>query len=484
MPYPASGLLPLCLSVLLACVPLRVSAGEGAAGDEGFVIDIDDGGDAPMSEIVIEEPAGSAATPGELVIGEPDDGAPVAPAPAVADRAAGTDLSVDDARLEYGRFTRSGSDANESAYGKLAVSANWMESDWELQVGARIDAYSADGRESSTKVNADYGDSFLRYRGDASRLTFGTQTVIWGRLDELPLSDRVSTADLTRGLLDDLEDRRRANPVLRAESFFGSGKLDLVWLFDFRAAELPDRDGVWYPIDTRSGRILGVDPAVVSPAAVQNAVVIDDEPAGDGGFGARFTGTYPFADVGLTVAHTRQSTPYFRPDGVGRFVAEYPRSWAYGADAAIDAAGATWRLEVLYTSDNPVTRRNLSYTTTPAIAWGGGVEMFPGDGNTRVNLQLIGVNLVDAGAVIDRKEVYNLNGEIEVPFDRERWRASFDFFLGLDQRDVYLNPELAFVGWEPHELYVSLHYLDGDDGTLGGFYEDNSSINIGWRASF
>jgi hypothetical protein len=227
-----------------------------------------------------------------------------------------------------------------------------------------------------------------------------------------------------------------------------------------------------------------VDPKLVAPAAVQNAVVIDDEPSGDGGFGARYTRVHSFADIGVTVAHTRQSTPYFRPAGVGRFEAEYPRSWAYGADAAIDAAGATWRLEVLYSRDNPVTRRDLSYTTTPGVAWGGGVEFFPGDGDTRVNLQLVGTNLIDAGAVIDRKDIYSINGEIEVPFDRERWRAKFDFYTGLNERDIYLNPELAFLGWEPHEIYVALHYFDGEEETIGGYFEHNSSINVGWRASF
>jgi hypothetical protein len=163
----------------------------------------------------------------------------------------------------------------------------------------------------------------------------------------------------------------------------------------------------------------------------------------------------------------------------------YPRSWAFGADAAVDAAGATWRAEVVYSSNNPVTRKgSFDYSTVEGIAWGLGVEMHPGDGDTRINVQLVGSNLIDTPSVIDRTDAYALNGEIDMPFDRARWRASLDFYVDLDEQGTYLNPEIAFLGWEPHELYLALHYFGGDDETLGGFYEDDSSINLGWRASF
>ena len=190
-----------------------------------------------------------------------------------------------------------------------------------------------------------------------------------------------------------------------------------------------------------------------------------------------------FGDIGITVAHTRRSTPYYRILGTA-LKTEYPRSWAFGADTAVDAMGVTWRAEVVYSSDNPVTRRDLSYTTTEAVEWGLGAEMYPGDGDARVNLQLMGSNLVDPGAIFDRTEAYNLNGTIDIPFDRERWRASLDFFVGLDKKDIYLNPEIAFLAWEPHEIYLALHYFDGDEQTLGGFHENDSRINLGWRAQF
>ena len=484
-----SASLALAILFACACVPLPalaltqpeivIDAGDAAAAEEILIEETPRPTDGAPGELIIEDatPAGRDET---LVI-EADTG----PRTESTTDSRQFEIRIDDVRAEYGYLTRSGAPADNTLYGKISAFANWQPHPaWELQLAARADAHDQDGDNSFSALKADYGDSFVRYRADNLTLTLGTQTIVWGRMDELPLSDRVSTADLTRFILDDLEDRRRANPALRAEAFMGSGKLDLVWLFDFRPAELPDRDSIWYPIDRDSGRILGFDPQDLPPALVQGARISEDEPSGDGGFGARYTRSHSLADFGVTVANTRQSTPYFRAAGAGRIEAVYPRSWAYGADAAIDAGGATWRLEVLYSSDNPVTRTDQRYTTTPAIAWGGGVEFHPGDGDTRVNLQLMGMNLVDAPSVIDREDVYSLNGEVEVPFDRNRWRAKLGFYAGLGEHDVYLNPEIAFLGWEPHELYLAVHYFDGDDNTFGGFYEHNSSINLGWRAKF
>lgn len=481
------ALLPL--AIVMACAQsVPAAAAEPILQDE-IIIDAGEG-EAPGSSgemIIGDTPSTGAAGADELII---DDGAapamaaPVASGPA-SDEPGRLDVRIDKAWVEYAHFMDGNSDTRNAWYGKVSAVANWQpDPAWELQIAGRLDGYSEDDVDSFSALKGDYGDSYVRYRGDSLRLTLGSQTVIWGRLDELPLSDRVSTADLTRLILDDLEDRRRSNPMLRAETFVAGGRLDLVWLFDFRPAELPDQDSIWYPIDTRRGRILGIDPDDVPPAAVQGSTISEDAPDGDGGFGARYTRTHSFADIGVTIANTRQSVPYFRAAGAGRFEAEYPRSWAYGADAAIDAGGATWRLELVYSSDNPVTRTDMSYTTTPAVMWGGGVEFHPGDGDSRVNLQLVGMNLTDSPSVIDRTEVYSLNGEIEVPFDRERWKASLDFYLGLDERDVYLNPEIAFLGWEPHEIYLALHYFEGSAQTLGGFHEDHSSINLGWRAKF
>src|SRR5690606_23087914 len=105
--------------------------------------------------------------------------------------------------------------------------------------------------------------------------------------------------------------------------------------------------------------------------------------------------------------------------------------------------------------------------------------------DARVNLQLAGHHLVDTPrAILDREDAYTFNGSVENLFAHNRWRAKLRFSFGLDERDVYVNPELAYMGWEPHEFYLGGHYFDGDDRTLGGFHDDHDLITIGWRARY
>jgi hypothetical protein len=155
-----------------------------------------------------------------------------------------------------------------------------------------------------------------------------------------------------------------------------------------------------------------------------------------------------------------------------------------GGDIAVEAAGATWRLEGVWLSDTPATRLDGRYTTVESINWGAAVEFYPGDGDTRVNIQLTGSNMINAPDVLDRTAIYSINGSVETPFAHNRWRAKTRFFVGLGENDIYINPEIAYIGWEPHEIYLEGHYFQGGDGTPGGFHEDHSLLTLGWRVRF
>jgi len=414
-------------------------------------------------------------------------------------------IGLDKARLEYGNLYQSKSSVNTTNYGHLALSAEWNpDSAWETRFGGRIDWYDQTGSPSVDEVDFDYGDSFVRYRGENYRVTAGTQKVIWGRIDEVPPTDRLSRADISRGILDPLSERRRAMPVLRFEGFHEGYKLDAVFLPLFRKAAQADKDNIWYPVNQTNGTILGVESNALMKTFVQQGRISDSAPDGDGGFGLRMSNTGQQFDYAVTVQHARQSTPYFELDpsvrraflngatpagaiaaGKGAtFKARYPRSWVAGGDFGFEALSATWRFEGAWISDTPVTRKDLRYDTVSSISWAAGAQFYPGDSNVRVNLQITGVNLIDAPAVLDRTDIYNFNGSIFNEFGNNRWQATTRFFIGLDQKDIYINPEISFIGWEPHELYAGLHYFNGEEDTIGGYWENNSLLTVGWRSQF
>jgi len=484
---------------------LIIDEAPAAGGQEILIIEDGPGPaipDAPAIEI-IEQPASGTGTGKQAA----DTALPDSGASKEKFRHSQGDFSIglDKAWLEYGNLYKSQSSANSSNYGHLAFSADWNpDPAWEMRLGARVDWYGQTGEPDFSEAKLDYTDSFLRYRGENYRLTAGTQKVIWGRIDELPPTDRISRADISRGVLDPLPDRRRAMPVLRFEGFQEGYKLDAIWLPDFRKAALPDQDSVWYPINQTDGTILGFEPTPLMKAFVQQGSINDSAPDGEGGFGFRLSNTGQQFDYAVTVQRARQSTPYWQLNPTVRaaflagndpasaidssseatFQAQYPRTWVAGGDFGFEAMSATWRFEAAWISDTPVTHTNLLYDTVNSVNWAAGVQFYPGDRDVRVNLQFAAINLIDASNVLDRTDIYNFNGSIFGKFGNNRWQSNTRFFIDLDENGVYFNPEISFIGWEPHEIYAGWHYFSGDAQTIGGYWKNSSLLTLGWRSLF
>lgn len=392
---------------------------------------------------------------------------------------------LDDVLLEAGALP----DAPEAdSYSTLRTSAYvlWQPSrNWEFRAGARLDGMLQDGGSQDHKeLLADYSDTYVRYRNGGTRLTLGAQTIIWGRVDEIPLIDRVSRVDLTRFILDDLPDRRRAQLAARWEQNFNDYKLDAVWLPIFRAAQLPDIASIWSPINRTTGEVIGIAPSPAL-AALVGVARIEEEEHGSGGGALRLSKTGGTVDYGLTLARTRQSLPYYRVNPAGpSLTAIHPFNNFAGADLEFVAGDFTWRMEMGYTDDAPFTLASTAPGKTSAFDWVGAVEFFPGGKDTRVNLQLTAHKLNTGKNTLELGEYYGANGEIETTFAQGRWKAGARFFTGLNVHDVYLSPKLSYLGWEPHEVYIAAHYFDGEARTLGGFHQDHGLLTVGLRTRF
>ena len=390
----------------------------------------------------------------------------------------GLGLKVDSLRVELGGFTDHPR-ASGDAFASVAVSAGGGEGDWSYALGARLDAFSQFGSADFTRVRADYTENYLRWRGEDLRLTLGTQNVMWGRVDEISPIDRMSRVDLSRAMLDKLPDRRRAVPAVRAEYFGADFKLDAVWLPVFDEAVMPHGDSVWHPVDTVKGRLLGFG----TLPGLAGVKVREADEDGSGGGGLRLTAGGDGLDYGVSVQRVRQSQPYYRVSP-GVLTAIHPYDTVIGAELEAERLGATWRMELAWRSDVPLTTPGFQYRTDPGVDLVVGAEFFPGDGETRVTLQLAGHRTLTDVSVLDRTEFYVMTGEIEHPFAHGRWRADLRFMAGLGERDVYLNPRLTYTGIDQHELFVAAHVFSGSEQTLGGYYSRNDSVMVGWQAKF
>ena len=395
---------------------------------------------------------------------------------------------IDDFLLETGALP----DAPEArAFSTLRASAfvSWQPSRaWEWRAGARVDGQAQTGGSVDlSRWRADLSDTYLRWRGGDTRLSFGAQTIVWGRVDAVPLIDRVSRVDLTRFVLDDLPERRRAQLALRWEENWDAVKLDAVLLPAFRGAVLPAMDSVWSPLDRRRGRALGLPDTPALQMLVRNAR-IGREDGGSGGGALRLTHTGEPFDMGLTLARTRQPLPYFSADPVaGRLTAVHPFVNFAGIDGEWVAGDLTWRFEIGLSSDVPVTLAGAAMgrmgraTAREAVV---ALEFFPGGKDTRVNLQLALRSLRADAPFLEVARYAGVNGEIESTFAQGRWKAGLRFASGLNVHDSYLAPRIAFVGWEPHEIYLAGHWFKGETQSLGGFHRDHGFVALGLKTRF
>jgi PAS domain-containing protein len=393
-------------------------------------------------------------------------------------------LGVDGVLIEVAALPEQ-PDASQAAWVRASPYVLWQPSrNWEFRAGVQATVEHQGGVERYTEASVAPEETYIRWRGGETRLTIGAQKIIWGRVDALPLIDRVSRADISRGLLDDLAERRQAQWALRWEQTWDELKVDAVALPAFLAADVPDAQSVWNPVNRRSGRVLGVAP---SPAlsALATGAGVRQEGGGWGGAALRLTRTGLPADVGLTFGRTRQSLPFFEADSSrGGLNAVHPFNSFVGLDAEWVAGDVTWRSELVYTRDLPVTALQGRRVSASAVDWVGALEFFPGGKDTRLNLQILARHLQTDEPVLQLTRYVGVNGEIESSFGQGRWKAALQFASGLSIHDLYLAPRVSYAGWEPHELSLSMHAFRGNERTLGGFYRDNLYLALGVRTRF
>ena len=421
-----------------------------------------------------------------------------------------TGFRFDELRLEYGSLN-----ADELGGEVKTSHALLARFGYGFQIGDSIDGRVAvrfdgarQGPERSVKFAEWEADEvFLRYRRGEHKFTVGAVPINWGTLDELAPGNVIARQDMTRFVLDDLSRRYRAQGVLRYEGWFDRYKLDVVAIPSFEPAALPDADSIWSPYDQHRGLLLGVEPNVLLSTLLQFGSVDTeplDEDDGAGG-GVRLSHQGQGLDWGVSVQHVRHTSPYFVLNdavrlalltgadpvtalaaGAPTFAAWHPFTDVASADVTFNWGESTWRAELAYLSDFPVTTPDLRAVTMPAVQYGIGIEFFPGDGNTRLSLQAGGLQIDPDEPIADRESVVFLSGELEMLFAAEAWRFRTRFLAtdGEGLGDLYVNPELAYIRGEPDELYLGAHVFSGDDGTAGGYHDEHDMFVIGWRTQF
>ena len=157
-----------------------------------------------------------------------------------------------------------------------------------------------------------------------------------------------------------------------------------------------------------------------------------------------------------------------------------------GADMELVSGGITWRMELGYTDNVPVTLPTTAMDTTPFARLGRRGGVFPGRQATPASTcNWSPMRCKPTAASCELTEYYGANGEIETSFGQGRWTAGMRFSGGFNVQEPLPQPRnSATSAGSRIELYAATIISTATTAPWRGFHQDHSMITLGMRSQF
>ncbi|MEQ8516067.1 MAG: hypothetical protein RIC38_10720, partial [Chromatocurvus sp.] len=195
----------------------------------------------------------------------------------------------------------------------------------------------------------------LTWRRRTTLVTLGKQSVAWGVLDGIQVTDRFDAVRRREAIFTPQRPERLTRWGARARFRLGETRVDTALAVDGSVNQLANLDDTY---DVIAPRFRGGLPASVVPASL--AVAVPDTATA----GLRLERTFGSSDASLMVIHGPDTEPVFRPDGAGVTLA-YPTRTLLGATWQRAAGPRVWRLEAAY-----IPRQPVNLEPAPGLATG------------------------------------------------------------------------------------------------------------------
>lgn len=248
----------------------------------------------------------------------------------------------------------------------------------------------------SDKVRLEIDKATQSYRGDALNVTLGKQTVAWGILDGLQVTDRFDAVRRRDAVFTDPRPERIARWGARVRLSIEDTEVDLAGMLDASVNQLPSPGGPFLPLASRSRG--GIPAGVATPplrVSNRNAAL------GDATVGARLSRGFSGTSVSLVAISGPDTDPVFRlttAAGAPTVQLDYPRRTLLGGTIERSAGSQVWRAEVAIIPDqvvNTLTQAPLSSAERTRVLAGVGFD-WSAPNDVFVNAQL-GVDHVSLG---------------------------------------------------------------------------------------
>ncbi len=317
------------------------------------------------------------------------------------------------------------------------------------------------------------------------RLTLGKQSLAWGILDGLQVTDRFDPINRTEGVFAETRPQRMARWGVRWQGRTAGAEFDAAAAFDPSVNQVPMAGDAFAPLAPRlrAGFLPG---AATPPVAVSNR----DNYVADATYGLRITRNIGRSEASLVLISGPETEPVFAPvitPGGPVIELRYPRRTLIGATIERSDGGRVWRLEAAYTPDQPVnilTALPLAATDRPRYLAGLGLD-WSAPNEVFVNLQ-IGLDHIDAGGTrLVRPQTDVLATlRLQRAFRNERLWLKSELLSSLGGGDGAIRPWAEWRQSDTVLFSVGGDLIWGRQTGLFGQYQDQSRLWMRITADF
>jgi hypothetical protein len=394
-----------------------------------------------------------------------------------------TAARVDDRGRSLSRFALRPSVAADFGYrwrGELELRAEWAKDDTGLgttETYASASRPLVDDRDRRVEIDR----AVLEGRFGATVLTLGKQTVPWGVLDGIQVTDRFDAVRRRDFLFTEVRPERLARWGARLRTRAGGWRAELALALDGTVSQqaLP---GDAFALRAPRFRLGLPVEAPTPPLRVDRP----EHDAGDATVGLRLGRRFGAMDATVLVLDGPETDPVLRPDpaGGGGILLAHPRRTLVGFTLEGSSGRRVWRLEAAHVPNQPVNLRPeagapLPFTDELRARTLLGVALdWNAPGGVFVNLQLVGDHTAGAGARLHGPR-HDLVGTLRLQrsFARQTVRASLEVLGSLTDRDRAVRPELRWRVTDAVALAAGADLIQGTRRGLFGQFRDESR---GW----
>lgn len=408
---------------------------------------------------------------------------------------AGADEGVVSGKVDVELFSAVRFDDREvtSVRAIIRPSVRWRNtSNWQGDLSARVEIADDQTGLGTTETFSDHSRPLIRsdtgrleidratinFRGDSLNATLGKQTVAWGVLDGLQITDRFDAVRRRDAVFTDPRPERIARWGARVALTRDDTEIDIAAMIDPSVNQLPSEGGAFSPLATRARGGIPAD-AATPPLRVSGRNDVFD----DATVGVRFSRNLSNASLSLVAINGPDTDPVFAlmtTAGLPEVRLDYSRRTLIGGTFERSAGPRVWRAELAVIPDqnvNTQTQAPLSSADRTRVLAGVGLDWnMPND--VFVNMQL-GVDHISDGAVPLVRPPTDVVATVRVQKSllNERVWLHGEIISILSDGDGTLRPWVDWRMTDTATLSVGADLIFGSREGLIGQFRDQSR---GW----